>query len=510
VINDVRYRCEVGHGSCKQDASGTLQANSLPALPQVHGSPAEQPGYAAAYGYGKTSEQYPSPYAQYPAQQYQVQAPAQALAQAPAQQYQQYQPQAVPTSRYQQYQHQAAIAQQYQPHAGAQLYQQQAVPALQYQPQAMPAGALDPCAYYTYSPPPGLSALPSAGLHLPGRAYTMSPQLLYGNSPPPYDSQMLAAQSPQFHVVAPQEVYSTAYMTSPPQVVYLPGGALLAPPLAAARAHQPQQQGQYATQSQYAYPCAVKPPSTTPTRNYAEMGLRAHSFSSDSTTVGYAASASMSPQQSTPQASYTNVYLALHAPQQHNGYASCMPHVVQVQPSVYYPPQQAAAAAAPGYGFPCGTFPPAFGNTRDSSREISPRSAAAHSESVFGAETPPQPAGEECDSEYSDIGESAPQTPRCASWLSNSCTEQLSSRLGVETGRSPPPPPPSPATRKQGVLRFPQVGDTASLAHPSVPSITPDSAQDAIQHTNSQQAGMCPTQTDYSGTGGMSVASEVN
>jgi hypothetical protein len=392
------------------------------------------------------------------------------------------------------------------------------MPAPQYQSQAIPAGVLDPCAYYTYTPPPGLSALPSIGLHLPGRAYTMSPQLLYGNSPPPYDSQLLAAQSPQFHVVAPQEVYSTAYMTSSPQVVYVPGGALLAPSLTAARAHQPQQQGQYAAQSQHVYPCTVKSPSTTPTRNYAELGLRAHSFSSDSTTVGYAASASISPQQPTPQASYTNVYLALHAPQQHNGYASCMPHVVQVQPSMYHPSQR---AAAPGYGNPCGTFPPAFGTTRDGSREVSPRSAA-HSESVFGAETPPQPAGEECDSEYSDIGESAPQTPRCASRLSNSCSEQLSSRLGVETGRSPPPPPPSPATGKQGGLRFPQVGDTAPLAHPTVPSITPDSAQDgvlrlpqvgdtaprahpsvqsvtpdsaqdAIHHTNPQQASICPT-----------------
>jgi hypothetical protein len=317
----------------------------------------------------------------------------------------------------------------------------------------------------------------------------MSPQLLYGDSSPPYDPHMLAGQSLQFQVVAPQEVYCNAYMTSPPQVEYLPGGALPAPPLTAACALQPQQQGQYVAQSQCAY--AAKSPSTTPTRNYADLGLRAQSFSSDSTTVGYAASASMSPVQSTPQASDRNVYLAIQAPQQHNGYASCMPHVVQVQPSMYYRPQQ---PVAPGYGYPCGTFPSDFVNTRAGSEEVSPRSAA-HTESVFGVRTPQVPEGDESVSEYSDVGESAPQTPRCASWLSNSCSEQLSLRLGVETGLAPPPPPPSPANRNQGLLPFPQVGNAVALAHPSLAITTAaDCAQDVLQHTNAQSPGVLQDQ----------------
>jgi hypothetical protein len=223
-------------------------------------------------------------------------------------------------------------------------------------------------------------------------------------------------------------------------------------PTAAAHAYQPQQQGQYAPQTQYAF----QSPSTMPTRDYSEMGLCAHSFSSDSATAGCSVSSLMSPQQMSvpsPQASYANVYMALQAPQQSGGYATSMPHVVQVQPSTYYLPQQ-QTSTVPQYCYPYVVVPPAPANTGDERHEMSP-SLAAHTESVLGAEVLPHAERDEDDTEYPEIGESALPTARGTSWLPGSCLV-----------------PPSPATGCQRVLRFPPIGGAVPPMHLSVPSNT--------------------------------------
>jgi hypothetical protein len=478
VINCVRYRSEVGHRLHKQYTTLAQQADFLHTL--SHASPTMHSAYAAAYPagyvqYGNGSEYYPSYYTQDPAQQYQSQALAQAQAQSVS---------ARPMT---------------------------------------PVRAHDPHNCYAYTSPPRQMVSPSTGHYPSGTTYApvpTSPPVFYGNcSPAAYEPQMLAAQSPQIHVVAPQKMYASAYMAAnaSQQMGYLSGGALHAPPLAAAHAYQAQQQAQYAAQSQYAYPYVVRSPSTTPTHSYPEMGLRAHSISSDSATVGYAASASMSPQQvpmSSPQASYMNVYMASQATQQHAGYATSMPHVVQVQPSMYYLPQQ-QSTVSPRYAYPYVVVPPASTTAGNGSHEVSPRSAA-HSESVLGADMPHMPEGDECCSQYSEIGDSAPQTPRGASspasargHLSCSCSEQLGLHLEVDTGLAPPPPSPAAAVGGQRVLRFPQVGGAART--PPVPFITPaDCAQDVLQFMHAQPQGLYQNQKMGSDTDDMSVSPQVH
>jgi hypothetical protein len=483
VVNDVRYRCEVGHRLHKQGTTLAHQAIFLQTLSHAHGSPAVHSAYAAAYTagyvqYGNGSEYHPSYYAQDSAQQYQQQDAA---------------PHYRPQAPAQQYEHQAPA-------------QAQAVSA---RPQT-PAGDSRAYSYHSQQYPmvsPPISHGPSGTTYTP---VSMSPPVFYGScSPGPYEPQMFAAQYPQVHAVAPQQVYAGAYMagnTSQQQMGYLPSGALLAP-FIAAHPYQSQQQGQYAAQPQYAYPYLVRSSSSTPTRDYSEMGLRAHSLSSDSTTVGYAASPSMS-----PQASYMNVYMAPQASQQHVGYATSMPHNAHLQPSMYYLQQQQPTAAtqqvhSPRYAHPYVVVPPTSGH------EVSPR-FAAHSESVFGADMPPQPEGDESDTEYSEIGESAPPSPRSSSspisargHLSCSCSEQLGLRLEVDTGLAPPPPSPAAATVGQRVLRFPQVGGAART--PPVPFITPaDCAQDVLQYM--QPPGVYQNQTLGSDADDMSVSPKVH
>jgi hypothetical protein len=483
VVNDVRYRCEVGHRLHKQGTTLAHQAVFLQTLPHAHGSPAVHSAYAAAYPtgyvqYGNGSEYYPSYYAQDPAQQYQH----------------------------------LDAAQHYRPQAPAQQYEHQA-PA---QAQAVSARTQTPAGdsqTYSYHSQQYSMVSPPTSHGPSGTTYTpvpMSPPVFYGNcSPGPYEPQMFAAQYPQVHSAAPQQVYPGAYMagnTSQQQMGYLPSGALLAPVIAA-HPYQSQQQGQYTAQSQYAFPYLVRSSSSTPTRDYSEMGLRAHSLSSDSTTVGYAASPSMS-----PQASYMNVYMAPHVTQQHAGYASSMPHVAQVQPSMYYLPQQ-VSAHSPRYTHPYVAVPPTSATAGNRSHDMSPRSAA-HSKSVFGADKPPQAEGDESDTEYSEIGESAPQTPRGASspvsargHLSCSCSEQLGLRLEVDTGLAPPPPSPAAPTGGQRVLRFPQVGGAART--PSAPFITPaDCTQNVLQYM--QPPGVYQNQTMGPDTDDVSVSPKVH
>jgi hypothetical protein len=431
VVNDVRYRCEVGHRLYRRGTTLAHQAVVLHTLPRVNSLPASSSEYDAAYSagyvqYGNGSEYYPSYYTQDPAQRNQPQAPG-------------------------------------QPHAQVQALS------------APPSTPMRTC--YAYTSPPRQMVSPSAGHYLPCTAYVpvpVSPQVIYGNRSfaTTYEPQMLTAHPPQFHVFAPRKVYASAYPPAnalSPSTGALSSGTLGDTPTAAAHIYQPQQQGQYAAQTQYAYPYLVQSPSTTPPRDYSEMGLRAHSFSSDSATAGYSVSSPTSPQQmpvSTPQTSYANVYMALQAPQQSAGYASCMPHVVQAQPSMYYLPQQQISTAAQ-YCYPYVVVPSAPANTGDGRHEMSP-SLAAHTESVLGAEVLPQAVGDEEDTEYSVIGEAVPPTPRGASWLPGPCLA---------------PPPPSPATGSQRVLRFPQIGAAAPPMPLSVPSITSAScAQNVLQH----------------------------
>jgi hypothetical protein len=464
VINCVRYRCEVGHRLQKHGTTLVQQAVFLHALSQTHSLPAVHSDYAAAYStgylqYGNGSEYFPT-YTQDHAQ------------------------------HYQQYQHQDS----------AQPYEHQAPASTQAQSQAVsapmtPARTADPRTCYAYASQQYQVVSPPSHYPPGTTTYTpmpMSPPVFYGScSPGPYEPQMFAAQFPQVHALAPQQphhMHAGPYMAasaSQQQMGYHSGGALHAPQLAAAHSHQPQQQGQYAAQSQYAYPYIVRSSSTTPTRDYSEMGLRAHSQSFSSGSATASRSASMSPQQvpiSTPQASYMNVYMAPQAQQQHAGYASCTPHVVQVQPSMYYLPQQ-QATVSPRYAYPYVNVPPAA-NTAEN--EVSSRSAAP-SESVFGVNMPLQAGGDESDTEYSDIGESAPQTPRSAAWLSNSCSEQLGLRLVVDTGLAPPPPSPAAATVGQRVLRFPQMDDVPPPTHPSASSaVLAGCARDAFQCLQAQ------------------------
>jgi hypothetical protein len=410
----------VGHRLHKRGTTLVQQTVFLHALSPVNGLPALNSEYDAAnpagyVQYGKASKYYPSHYARNPAQKNQPQAPGQPQVQALC---------------------------------------------------APPTTPTRTC--YAYTSPPRQMASPSGGHCPPGTSYVpvpLSPQVFYGDcSLAACKPQMLAAHPPQFHVFARQRVYASAYTpvnALHPSTGSLPGGTLHDTPLAADHAYQPQHQGLYAVQSQYAYPYLVQSPSTTPMRDYSEMVLRAHSFSSDSATAGYSVSSLMSPQQmsmSTPQASYANVYMALQAPQQSAGYATSMPHVVQIQPSVYYLPQQ-QTSTVPQYCYPYIVVPPAPANEGDGRHEMSP-SLAAHTESVLGAET-------QDDIECSEFGESAR--------LPGSCLA---------------PPPPSPATGSQRVLHFPQIGAAAPPMLLSVPSITSAScAQNVPQHVQAQPQG---------------------
>jgi hypothetical protein len=326
-------------------------------------------GYAVAYPalyvqYRNGPGCEPPCYAQDPAQQCLPQAPVLAHSLALMQQYQQHHQHRDPA---QQYQQQGATAQQYQ------RYEHQA--PVQDQPLAASASAsatpraTDPRAHNTYSSPPGQLAFSPADHYSAGATYgfaSLSPPVYYGNcASPTYKSQPLFAQS------LPQNMYGGVYMASQPQTGYF----------SAAHVYQPQQQSPSHSQCAYAY--MVQPPSTStsPTHSYPDIELCAQSFSSDSTTVGYSPSASMSPQQvsmSTPQASYMNVYMA-PAPQQHAGYQSSIPHVVQVQPpTMYYPPQRPVATRqvpmqSPRYTYSHVGVASAAANARDCMHEVSPR-----------------------------------------------------------------------------------------------------------------------------------------
>jgi hypothetical protein len=422
-------------------------------------------GYAVAYpavyvqyrnGHGCE----PPYYAQDPAQQCLPQAPVQAHSEAPMQQYQQYQHQ----DPAQQYQQQGTTAQQYQ------RYEHQA-PA-QAQPQAASAPpsetprAADPRAHNTYSSPPGQLAFPPAGHYSAGTTYdpaSFPPSVYYGDrSSPTYESQPLFAQS------LSQNVYGGAYMVSQPQMGYF----------SAAHVYQPQQQGP--SQSQYAFAYTVQSPSTSPTHSYPEIVLSVQSFSSDSATVGYVPSASMSPQQlpvSTPQASYMNVYMAPPVPQQHAGYRSSMPHAAHVQsPTMYNPPQHPAATRqvamqSPRYTYPHVGVASAAATARDCMHEVSPRTVV-HSESCQGP-------GRLLPVESGDRG-SDPQAQRSPSAyrrgvLSCSC-KQMGARLEASTGVAPAP---SPAPGDQRLPRSPQVCRASRTA--SAPSDTSaNCAQDVV------------------------------
>jgi hypothetical protein len=373
-------------------------------------------GYTAAHPagyahYGNGSQYYPSSYAQDPAQHYHSMPPM--------------------------HQHQHPDpAQHYRPQAPAQQYEHQA-PA-QAQAQTVPAPPVHsraPRGFCPYTLPSGQLVYLPANHHPSSTAHDPVPVFYDGCYPPAFEPQPLYAPSPQIHVAA-QKVYASAYNASQ-QMGYLSDGALHASQLAAAHAYQPQQQGQFTAQSQYAYPYLVRSSTTTaPTRDYSEMGLHVRSFSSDSATATSAVSASMSPQPlSSPQTSYTNVYMAPQASQQHVAYVPTMSRVVQVQPSTYYPSAHHAVTQATQqdlrYTYPCVIVPAAAVHARDR-RYVVPARPGSHTLSGQGAASLPQTEGGE------HARHSGPQ-PLCSEAASRRVcsTCSCSDRPSVATRASP-------------------------------------------------------------------------
>jgi hypothetical protein len=424
VVNNVRYRCEVGHRLHKQYTSLAQQATLHHALAQARSSPSTaslsgaSSGYAAGYAagcasYGNAAAYYP----QHPAPQYQHQ------------------------------------AQGYPTHAPA------------------PAEGQQQHACYVYSSPAQQCSSPATtDLYSPGTtSFTPTPmasQGIYGSrSPTAYDLQMLALQSPQVHVVTPQRVYANPRMavSAAQQAGYL-SGALVARPLGAAHLFQPQQVGQYVPQPQYTsqaqyvsqpqyvpqpqYSCQYMVPSavTSPTQDYPEMGLRARSYTEGS-----------------DPGCNANMYMS--APQQqHAGYIAASSHfsgtamVASSPPTApqmlqYYMAQQQPAVQAPHVVYQYVTAPAV------------PVSATSAAPAVS------QEEGE-------DREEQSPRSSVCMSCSSN---EHLGMRPRANSGLAPPP---SPVCEKARLLRFPQVG---YAAHPAVVYVTPPgSARDAHQYVQSQ------------------------
>jgi hypothetical protein len=316
VVNNVRYRCEVGHRLQKEFTVLAQQATSHHALAQAHSSPstaslpdassAYSPGYAAGYAagcasYGNATDNCNAYYARDVTPQYQQQA----------------------LSQY-----------------------------------SSPATT----AHYPLCTTPTTPFTPTC----------MTPQVAYGSrSPAAYELQMLAVQSPQVHVVTPQRVYANPRMavSAAQQAGYL-SGPLLARPLGA---FQPQQVGQYVPQPQYTsqaqyalqpqyvqqpqYSCQYVVPSTVtpPPQAYPEIGLRARSYTEGSDRC-YHPSAPLSPTHvmvSSPRGTYADA-----------------PQMVQTQPAVYYVAQQQPAAQAPQVMHPYVTAPAAPVSTTGSTPEV--------------------------------------------------------------------------------------------------------------------------------------------
>jgi hypothetical protein len=433
VVNNVRYRCEVGHRLHKQYTSLAQQATLHHALAQARSSPSAaslsgaSSGYAAGYAagcasYGNAAAYYP----QHPAPQFLHQA-------------QGYPPQA-PSP------------------ADAQLQEQQ-------QQQGC----------YVYSPPAQQCSSPATTGYSPGTtSFTPTPmasQGIYGSrSPTAYELQLLAVQSPHVHVVTPQRMYANPRMavSAAQQSGYL-SGPLFARPLGTAHLFQTQQLSQYAPQSQYAsqtqyvsqpqyvaqpqYSCQYMVPSavTSPTQDYPEMGLRARSYTEGS-----------------DPGCNANMYLPVPQ-QQHAGYVAAGPHysgtamvassppavsqMMQAQSGMYYVSQQQPAAQAPQVVYQYVAAPAA------------PVSATSAAPAVS------QEEGEDPEA----------LSPRSSVCMSCSSNEHLGMRPRANSGLAPPP---SPVCEKARLLRFPQVG---YAAHPAVVYVTPPgSARDAHQYMQSQ------------------------
>jgi hypothetical protein len=311
VVNNVRYRCEVGHRLQKEFATLAQQATSYHALAQARSSPstaslpgvssAYSPGYAAGYAagcasYGNAADCYNAYYAQDATQQ----------------------------------------------------YQQQALPQC-----SSPATT----AHYHQCTTPTTPFTPTC----------MTPQVAYGNrSPAAYELQMLTVQSPQVRVVTPQRVYANPRMavSAAQQAGYL-SGPLLARPLGAFQPQQASQyvsqalyssQPQYASQPQYVpqaqyvsqpqYSCQYMIPATVtpPPQAYPGVALRARSYT-DGTDPGYHPSAPQSPSQ-----------VLVPSPR---GTSAAAQQMVQTQPTVYYVAQQQPAAQALQVMYPYVTAPAA-------------------------------------------------------------------------------------------------------------------------------------------------------
>jgi hypothetical protein len=305
VVNNVRYRCEVGHRLQKEFATLAQQATSYHALAQARSSPptasfpgvssSYSPGYAAGYAagcasYGNATDNHNAYYAKDATQQYQHQALSQCSSPATT-------------------------------------------------------------AHYPLCTTPTTPFTPTC----------MTPQVAYGSrSPAAYELQMLAVQSPQVHVVTPQRVYANPRMAvnAAQQAGYL-SGPLLAQPLGA---FQPQQLSQYAPQTQYAsqtqyvsqpqyvpqlqYSCQYMVPATVtpPPQACPELGLRARSYTEGSDR-GYHPSTPLSP-----------THVMVSSPR---GTYAAGPQVVQTQPAVYYVAQQQPTAQAPQVMHPYATAPAA-------------------------------------------------------------------------------------------------------------------------------------------------------
>jgi hypothetical protein len=250
VVNNVRYRCEIGHRLQKQYTTLAQQANYLNNMAQGSSMPMAAgvanvpyapsgyaPGYASSYmPYGNESEYYMD-YSQDPAQQYQQQMQAQ-----------------------------------------VQMQQRSSSP---------PVTAVHPeqQAPYPYATPAKTFPLGSASF---SPTHMVSQILNSNRSPTNYELSLLRSITPrtsvpvgaqaQPHMVTPQGVFANPYMSGQGMAMPLTSGGALAAPAP----------GQYGQQQpshvpQYMYPYFVPSNSTTPTHANPEMGLRARSGSSDGT-----------------------------------------------------------------------------------------------------------------------------------------------------------------------------------------------------------------------------------
>lgn len=289
VVDNVRYRCELGRRLQKQYASLTQQHTYAtgPGVPMAMAVPVPMAvptvipvmpaqGYASAYQgvqgympYGNEQDYngaggYPQEQASYQFQQ------------QPMEQQQRSSPHGSPPSSpprqrdYQQHQHEAQAQQQ------AQQQQQQQQMLSQAQLYSLRSSSFSPT--------------------------HMVSQILNSNrSPSNYELQMLRALTPhaqgqgQSHLVTPQRAYNTPYGSNPAAGQQQSYGSVMVTPISTQMSGvlspPPMQyipQSQQGSTMQYAYPYYSTSLASTPTNANPEHGLRSRSMSSDAATaVGY-------------------------------------------------------------------------------------------------------------------------------------------------------------------------------------------------------------------------------